>query len=133
MFDNLSYFTENDKRAYINALVAISLSDGVIHDEEKEYLDMQAAILGIDKSVYEPYKSDLSILNDSLSKTVRLAIVRDCIVLANADRDYVEEERKKVFEVARLLNISESQVEEIETWVNDLFEVIDRGKRIFQT
>jgi tellurite resistance protein len=104
-----------------------------IHEREKEFIETQAQLFSIDTTPYwEDTDDDISFLrNVEMSRMNRLAIVRDCIVLGYIDGDFNEKERAKVIKIASYLKLSESDVENLENWLKELWAVLEKGKRLF--
>ena len=124
MFDNfcITEFTSHEAELYLKTLVAIAWSDACFHEDEKEYVSMQAKRLSMDiNDVTWSHEEGFAFLNEAqISYEVRKVFLRDCIILCSLDGDYSRIERMAVLDVARLLGFDEVDVEEIEAWRTSL-------------
>ncbi len=95
---------------------------------------MQAGILSIDPMPYwEQPEKDLSFLDAAqMSRTARMSIIRDCIVLGYVDGDYDDSEREKVAKIASYLSIELSDVEAIEFWLKEFWALLEKGEKLFK-
>lgn len=124
---NLNNVFERDE--YIRALVIIVNADGKVLDKEKEFIERRCEVLDVkitDLWNKQTQLQDLSSLKD-ISQSAKMSIIYDCITLGYIDNDYESREKKFVFEIAKYLEISESKVNDIERWVKDYKELLNRG------
>lgn len=133
MYDS-SHLQEIDPHVYLKTMVAVAVADGQVHEREQSYINAQAQLLAVNP---EPYwvspDPTLSFLNtQNLSYTTRISILRDCLVLAYIDGVCDEQEREKVVNIASILHITESKVAELETWLKDLWTVLERGNQLLK-
>jgi tellurite resistance protein len=98
-------------RVYLRALAVVAHADGHLHEREREFIEEQARLFGIDMAPLWEQAHDLSFLQGiHASERTKAAILRDAIVLANIDGEYHEQEQKKVREIAALLHMDEQAV-----------------------
>jgi hypothetical protein len=84
MQGDLLDFEEKDLRIYLSALVAIALSDG-LHQDEKQYIDLQSALAGIDpSSIWDDSTFDEQALK-ALPQALKSILIRDAVTLAHID------------------------------------------------
>jgi len=120
-----------EKEIYMGTLCDLAQIDG-LHDKELEYLASQASLLGIQIIDYldnneKQIDSDLSIL----SEVVKKMIIRDMLVLAYIDGKYSDEEKKHIEEIALSMNIDIKNVDEINEWLNQYWQLLEKGKTLF--
>lgn len=104
-----------DGHAWLTALAAVAMADGVIDPRERAFLGRHAELLGA--SLLEAFEASRSLAPlAALSTTdrTRRAILRDCVLLANVDGEYHPEERARIEQIAKLLGLSDADVREAE-------------------
>jgi len=122
-----------DPKIYLRALASVAHADGVL-DVERQFIEQQAASLGIDQeeiNLSQPV--DLDSLTSTASDLTRRLIVRDCIVLASLDDDYTGNERRHIRHLAARLGVSEDVVGKLEDWVNRYSTILEEGQRLLST
>lgn len=120
-----------DKEIYIQALINIAYADNVIKKEETDFINAQASLLNINTADYWNNKADIKTLNlKSISELTKKIIIRDSIVLANIDGNYDTVERKKIFSLAKLMNLSEDYIPLSENWLTEYSEIIKKGNKL---
>lgn len=134
MEQHLQAMTKEEAEYYFRFMVAVCKSDGDDIDErEKNYINLQAELIGLDNA--DQYWDEDFDLDHSdaggISDAAKLSIIRDCIVIANIDNEYHELERKKIFEIASEIGVTEEKVLEIESWLQEYWVVLEKGVRIF--
>ncbi len=117
---------------YLNALMEVAMTDGVFHEKEKEYIAMQAAMIGIAVPDFDNYKPENGLPLSNLPQKVKKCIVKDCIVLAMVDENYSQAEKGLILQMAKDMGLDEDFALQIETWVNDFVNVTERGRILFQ-
>lgn len=134
MGDFFSVQGEFDADTYMKTIVSIAYADGVLHEKEKEYILTQAEVNLIDPSSYlENPPKDLSFLDDkNIPKFTAMSIIRDCIVLSCIEGEFDDSERNQIDEIAKKLGVSPVKVAELEDWLKDYWEVVERGKALFE-
>jgi tellurite resistance protein len=131
---DLTAAADIDGPSYLKTIIAVAFADGHVHEEERQFIDMQAQVLSLNSADYwtNP-EHDLGFLGGvEMSRPTCMTIIRDCIVLGHLDGDFTETERTKVYDVASLLGRSKSEVDAIETWLKSLWAVMEEGNRLFQ-
>lgn len=128
---SLSDYSDAERKTYIQALAALAHTDGV-HEREREYIKLQAECVGLcgDEALLNselPPATDLVLLPDCL----RNLIFRDLITLGHIDGSFSETEWERVQELARLMDYPIEKVGEIERWLQDYWEVLQRGEELF--
>ena len=130
MQDNLLDFEESELRTYLSSLVAIALSDG-LHKEEKKYIDLQSALVGIDPdSIWDDSAIDEQALK-ALPLALKSILIRDAITLAHIDNEYTEEEDDKLFDLSRMMDFPVEKVAAIKGWLVDYWTLLEKGNVLF--
>lgn len=132
--EKLSGFGNLESEYYLKAIVSVALADGIIHEKEREFVNAQAELLSIDpKPYWENPEKDFSFLsNAEMSRMSRMTIIRDCIVLGYIDGNYDDSERNRVAQIAENMKIGNSDVEAVEKWLKEFWEVLEKGKSLFE-
>ncbi|MCA9641034.1 MAG: hypothetical protein H6718_06730 [Polyangiaceae bacterium] len=127
MIDVSLILSDFDGPTYLNALIAVAQVDGV-KPEEEAFINGQAEAMGLPlPDLATPADVAASAVASTVTKRI---IVRDCIVLASVDGSYTENERKRIFDVARHLDVSDALVERMERWVTDYTRILEEGQAI---
>ncbi|WP_207688815.1 TerB family tellurite resistance protein [Desulfonema limicola] len=124
----LNQFNEFDADAYLHALIIIAKADG-IDQREVDFINLHSSLLGIDPSEYWKEDTDFSEFDSAnLSRMTKMAIIRDCIVIAHIDGDYADVERKAITEIASRFGLKESDVVSMENWLKEYWQILEKGK-----
>ena len=115
------YFEGLEPDVYLATLFELAHSDG-LHDLERVMLEERAAVLGVDLSNLPDVPEDLS----GMPWATRVLVYRDAIVLAYADGEKSVEETTHLEMLRQKLAISETRASEIEQWVGDQSDLLDR-------
>ena len=130
-------------RAYLSALVRIAETDQRAHPAARDFIDEQARLVGVDPSEARQLADycrgrELA----PLQRRTRLALVRDCIVVANLDGDYTPRERAKLEEIAGRLaltphdiNVAEEEAricmppfrDNSPPWLREYWGILEKG------
>lgn len=116
---------------YIRAMISLAKADGVIRDSERDFLEMQARLLGVDINHFlqtEMHPEDIH----ALSEVTKRVILRDMIELAHIDNDYDERERKRIFQITKLLSVSPSIVEKLEAYLAEYWSLLGKGRQLIE-
>lgn len=100
-----------EPRAYLSALVRIALTEEQLHPAARAFVEAQARLFDIETTEtwqLADYCQGREL--PPLTRRNRLALVRDCIVVARLDGDYGAEERAKVQLMASRLELSSGEV-----------------------
>jgi len=121
--------TDLDLNVYFKCLISIAKADGKIHAAEKEYIERlgQYLSVNVDRIWEEVPLSREDISNAEMSKMTKFAILRECIILAEVDGVYDEMERKKIIELANLMQLTEEDVQVLEQWIQDFWLLMQRA------
>ncbi len=125
---------KSEEADYIKAIISVAKIDGIIHEKEKEFIEAQAKLLSIDIAPYweKAGNDDLSYLCDiEMSRITRFMIIRDCITLGYIDGKFEEKERNKIVKIASYLKLTKSDVENVELWLKEFWEILDKGMKLF--
>lgn len=121
-----------DTDLYFKALISVAKADGELSEIEKEYILDQGKLLSFDlgnlldeNTVIEDIKIDNS---TSITKKI---LIRDCIALANIDSHYDKTEREAIMLIAKKIGLQAEQVNEIENWLNDYWQIMEKAEAIF--
>jgi uncharacterized tellurite resistance protein B-like protein len=122
----LNEYTDQEKGAYLGAIASIATADHVATPEEIEHLEELAEAAGISedqKSAVvraatelseEELRRCLDILKDS---ELRFSLVADLIQFAESDRNYSENEKKSVENIASYINVNKEQFSLLDQFV----------------
>lgn len=100
-----------EPKVYLRALAVVAYADGHLHEREREFIEEQARLFGIEVAPLWEQAHDLSFLEGiTTSERTKAAILRDAVMLAHIDGEYHAEERKKVREIAAKLQMDEGAV-----------------------
>ena len=67
---------------------------------------------------------------NSASVTKKI-LIRDCIALANIDSHYDKSERETIMSIAEKIGLQQDQVGEIENWLNEYWQIMEKAETIF--
>jgi len=121
-----------DKDEYIKALIMIAKADGKVTDEERDFIESRGKLLDIDTTMLWSGINHLDDLNKikSASHLIKMTIIYDCITLGYIDSEFGKSERIQVYKIASYLGLSNSVVDDIENWLKDYKNVLDRGQAL---
>lgn len=121
-----------DTDLYFNALISVAKADGELSEIEKKYILDQGKLLSFDlgdmlneNTVIEDIK-----IENSASVTKKI-LIRDCIALANIDNHYEKSEREVIMSIAEKIGLQNEQIDEIENWLNDYWQIMEKAETIF--
>jgi len=128
MDPSIHTFHDFDPAAYIQALVVLAHTDGLL-PIEKTYVNAKAELLGVnvDWSVGD---GEWSPIPTSVSEMTRRVIVRDCVMLASVDGNFSDGERETVHRIAAWLEVDESACDGIEDWLRRYWELMDEAEAL---
>jgi len=126
----MNQFSQFDSKSYLQALVIIAKADGV-DQREVDFINLQSNLLGIDPSEYWKEDIDFSQFDSAdFSRITKMAIIRDCIVIAHIDGDYAEVERKAITDIASRFGLKEKDVISMENWLKEYWQILEKGKSL---
>ena len=121
-----------DKAIYLESLIVVSKSDGKVLPVEKQFIETQASLLGVETDAY--WKSeidDISHIDTSkLSNLTKRIIIRDCISLGYIDGDFDDSERQDIYSISDLFNIEHEVVDKIENWLCEYWVLLKKGNEL---
>ncbi len=132
MEDILRLFNKFDGETYLRALIAISKADG-IDQKEADFINLQSSLLGIDSSGL--WKEDVNFslfCCKDLSRITKMAIIRDCMVLANLHDGYADAERNAITQIASQFELSENDVISMENWLKEYWQLLEKGRKLLE-
>lgn len=101
---------------YLRILIAIAKSDPENGAQEYNYVRKAAARLGLDYQYFlDTTDKSFSIERQVANRVTALSIIRDAVVLASMDRNFSLPEKQRVYTYAEKLDISRSDVDELES------------------
>ena len=131
-FENYKKLQGFDKEIYFKALISIAKADGIFKEIEKEYIKDQAKLMEFDINSMLSKDYSLSEINLKNSSSVtKKILIRDCISLALIDDYYHETEQKRIYEIGKNIGLNISEIKEIEKWLNDYLEIMEKAETIF--
>ena len=106
---------------YVSTLMKVAHSDG-IHPSEREMLERQATLLGVDLGNLPDAPDDLS----DLPWATRVLVYRDALILTMADEESSDEEERHLSDLSERMALPTDAVDEISAWVKDYETLLDR-------
>jgi len=121
-----------DTDLYFKALISVAKADGELSEIEKEYILDQAKLLSFDINKMFNENIDIGKINiiNSASVTKKI-LIRDCIALANINSHYDKSERETIMSIAKKIGLQQDQVKEIENWLNEYWQIMEKAEAIF--
>lgn len=114
-------FDDFSPDVYLATLVEVAHSDG-LHPDEKNLLEHQAEIFGIDLNDLPEIPEDLS----NLSWSTRVLVYRDAVLLAFEDKYISKEEKEYLNKLSKRLDILPDVADSIFAWVRDYASLLSR-------
>ena len=132
--DYQNIFLNNfDKELYLDSLILLTKADKKITQEERNFIDTQANLFDIDiEKKWEKNSNikDLVRSKNEISNVTKNVIIRDLISLGYIDGNFGQEEREKVYQIAKLLSVDNSQVDKLESWLHEYWELLNKGNQL---
>ncbi len=136
--DMLAKLSEEQKIAFMKALVRLAKADGVLDEDEKKFLLELAQIYGIGKERQEEIisvKSDEEIIE--VAKTIKdrraaLELVKEMCILAHADDELSEDETLLIGKIGQAMGVELEKISQISQWVIDKMILQAEKKIIFE-
>lgn len=114
-----------DAETYVKVLISIVKADRFNGSPEIDYVRARARMLRVDfEQLWKTTEKGFSIRNAKVARPAALVILKDCIALASMDRSYSLFERSLVYSYAEKLDISRSDVDKLEKWVEE-YEILN--------
>lgn len=129
---------DNEKKAYLEVLAFLTKADGVVDEDEKEFIAEFAGFCGMDNEETEKLFGEVpeeDILNDVkkiANKRVALELIKDMCFLAHRDENLSDEEVVFIARVGQALGITVEKIEQISKWVIDRIIWLEEEKIIFE-
>ncbi len=112
--------SEFNAETYLRVLISIVKADRFNGVPEIDYVRARANMLGVDfEQLWKTTEKGFSIQDARVARPVALVILKDCIALASLDRSYTLFERSLVYGYAEKLDVSRSDVDKLEKWVEE--------------
>lgn len=136
--DMLAKLSEEQKIAFMKALVRLAKADGVLDEDEKKFLLELAQIYGIGK---ERQEEIISVKNDEeiieVAKTIKdrraaLELVKEMCILAHADDELSEDETLLIGKIGQAMGVELEKISQISQWVIDKMILQAEKKIIFE-
>lgn len=115
-----------EKESYLQTLIYLANADGVITEEEIVSINKVGIANDIPSnrivelvSQVKEGKTLAAILGGMTERKTKLALLYELVMLCYADGEYTDDEKKAVYEIASLLNVEDSKVKEIETFLSN--------------
>lgn len=137
----LKDYSDAEKGAYLGAIASIATADHEAAEEEIEYItelansadlspgQQEAVIRAARELPGDELKQCLDILKQS---DLRFSLVTDLISFAEADKNYSEQEKKNVENIAQYLNINQQQYSLLDQFVKKTNETGRSGEELSQ-
>lgn len=106
---------------YVSTLMSVAHSDG-IHPSEREMLERQAELFGVDIDSLPDAPNDLS----SLPWATRVLVYRDALILTMADEESSDAEERHLADLSERMALPSDVVSEISAWAKDYEMLLNR-------
>ncbi len=106
---------------YVSTLMKVAHSDG-IHPSEREMLERQATLFGVDLDGLPDAPNDLS----ALPWATRVLVYRDALILTMADEESSDAEERHLADLSARMALPSDVVDEISAWAKDYEIILDR-------
>lgn len=129
---NTQHITQElDRIAYLEALVMLARLEDGINQQKMDFIQMQAALLGIDINPLLEKTGDLfSIKHENMNRLTKMSIIRECISFAYIDGVYTQPERESVCKIADQFSISRNDVDAMERWLKEYWLLLQKGNEL---
>lgn len=117
---------QKEKDALMMLLVDIAKADGTIDDSEMDFLSKYANEHGIDLNL-ENNMSITDACHQISSHKAKVVAMQEIVKLAIVDGNYDDAEKAGAKAIAEMLNIESEKFKEIEKWVLDGQQWVQRG------
>ena len=118
--ETVSNFDKKEADLYVKAMLFLAAADGVVQEREREFIESQLQIMEIrtDLAGMATEPDVFFLQQGGMSRAKRIALLRDCLILANVDGLVDDFERRTLHDMARILGISQTDMENLEKWVH---------------
>ena len=126
---------QQEKVAYLKALIYIAIADDTIEEDERKYVEQlgtlydlsEGDITEIEESVIERRESIEDILKGITERSTKLTLLYELLALCYADNSYTLAERNSMKDICRIMGIEDSKFVELE---NVMYENLLLQKKI---
>ena len=126
------FTTVQERVAHVRALIFIASADESVTERELAHIQNFSKIYGITD---EKVKTDMvnmvkaktgkieEILKPIKTRRQKIVLINDLLVLCYADGKYTGDEKKRIFEIAKLIDLEDNKVKEIEKINSDISKI----------
>ena len=138
IFTDFDFLSDEQKTAFIRALIHLAKSDGNFDDEEMEYITVLADMHGIAHSEIVRFKEEdtedavLESLQVMDNRRIALELIKELCLLAHTDDQLSDEEMVFIGKCGLAMNIELEKIEQISNWVIDRIVWLEQAKIIFE-
>ena len=120
-----------DRETYVKMLITIARADKENGLAEYRYIRKQAIQLGVDyEQLLRNTDKDFQIGTQIVSRFTALRVLKDVIMIASMGGDFTLPEKQKLYTYAEKLDISRTDVDELEILVGQLKDLDQRWKEL---
>jgi len=136
--NDFDFLSEEQKSAFIRALIYLAKADGNLDDGEMDYIIALADANGIShREVIKFEKEDsvesiLKALSDIKERRVALEVIKEFFLLAYTDNELSEEEMIFIGKCGTAMGIEPEKIEQISNWVIDRIVWLEQARIIFE-
>ena len=136
--DFLEQMNEREVFVFLKILAQLAGSDGVLQQEEKEFIQMVAKTHGVqeqkvqDLLLPEDEAAVIAMASEIKDRKVALQIIKEMCLLAHSDDNLTEKETMFIGKVATAMGVELEKVAQISQWVIDRIIWLEEAKVIFE-
>ena len=112
----LSFFNNDEKKAFLGLAYQIAMTDGEFHEEEKAMMSYYEYESGI--SLGEEKNEDIKLLSSRIKGQNRVYCMIELLSLAFSDSDYSEDEQKLIGTISAEFNLNEKTIQYLIEWLD---------------
>lgn len=130
---------ENEKNSYLQTMVFISSSDGIISKEEISALKGMASNIGVSEEKVDQLISEVKngkelkeILDGIQNRQAKLLLIYELITLCYADGVYSNNEKESMKNICNLLKVEHAKLFEIEDIITEYIEFQKKVNKVLE-
>ena len=105
----LSFFNNDEKKAFLGLAYQIAMTDGEFHEEEKAMMSYYEYESGV--SLGEEKNEDIKVLCSKIKGQNKIYCMIELLSLAFSDSDYSEDEQKLIGTISAEFNLNEKTIQ----------------------
>lgn len=124
-----------EKSILYEAMQFLMQSDGVVGENERQYLDSCAALLGVDVTIFKggvDYASLTRKMKAMTNPVAKRTIIMELINMAYVDGAYCTQEKADIRKIATVMGLEEKTLQQIENWVAEGIEHAQKWQQLLE-